>query len=121
MTEIFIKPVRYEVSVFPPDMHDAPASAMDAGTWVVTVEDRGHGKWAVIYGSGGRRPMVLSNQRGGEWDYEPIPSSRTDEWLDAHRFDLDTALKHAEQQAPFIKWNGMTAMDVLARHTAVTE
>jgi hypothetical protein len=119
MTEIFIKPVRYEVSVFPPAMQAAPGSAMDAGMWLVTVDDRGLGKWAVIYGSAGGRGRVLSTR--GEWDFEPIPSSRTDEWLDAHRFDLDTALKHAEQQAPFIKWNGMTAMDVLARHTGASD
>jgi len=45
--------------------------------------------WAVRSGS-----MCLSTQ--GEWDWEPMPSSRTDEWLGAHRFqNSDEAIRAA--------------------------
>jgi hypothetical protein len=114
MSERHVRATRYEVSVFPDSMRGDPASAMDASTWVVTVEDRGLGGWAVIYGDGGTRVRVLSDKGG--WVHEPIPSSRTAEWLATHRFCLSEALELAQQQAPFIKWNGMTAMDVLAKH-----
>lgn len=115
MSATYVRPTRFEVSVFPDEMREDPASAMDASTWVVTVEDRGLGGWAVVYGDGGVRVRVLSAE--GEWDYEPIPSSRTAEWLAMHRFTRAEALDMARQQAPLITWNGLTAVDVLARHS----
>lgn len=64
----------------------------------VTVEWRGPRldggvSWAVLY-----RSNRLS--RRGEWDYEPFPSSRTDEWISAHSWPtfseaLDAALRAA--------------------------
>lgn len=56
-------------------------------------------KWAVRWN--GR-----SLHRSGRWDWEPIPSSRTDRWLKSHRFELDTALKLAEKAAPQLVING---------------
>lgn len=36
--------------------------------------------------------------KNGEWDYEPFPSSRTDEWLAAHRFtSASEAIDHARR------------------------
>ena len=55
--------------------------------------------WAV-------RRMGRCLNRRGEWSYEPIPSSRTDRWLRAHRFDLETALRLAEKAAPKVTVNG---------------
>jgi hypothetical protein len=55
--------------------------------------------WAV-------RWMSRCLSRDGEWTLEPIPSSRTDEFLAAHRFDLDTALRLAKEAAPKITVNG---------------
>jgi hypothetical protein len=37
-------------------------------------------RWAIK-----QRGYVLN--KSGEWEYEPIPSSRTDEWLDTVRWD----------------------------------
>lgn len=50
--------------------------------------------------------------RDGGWDLEPIPSSRTEAWLKAHRFDLETALRLAEAAAPDVEVNGVKARDV---------
>lgn len=37
--------------------------------------------------------------KSGEWDYEPFPSSRTDEWLDQHRFSsAGEAIDHARRR-----------------------
>lgn len=51
----------------------------------------------------------------GGWDYEPLPSSREDDWLAAHRFDLETALAIAVKAAPSITVNGWTPATALAR------
>ena len=44
----------------------------------------------------------------GEWDYEPRPSSRTDEWIASHRFSVDEALRIARALAPDVVVNGWT-------------
>ncbi len=41
------------------------------------------------------------------------PSERDDDWLDAHRFDLDTALMLAKEAAPKVTVNGFTVADAL--------
>lgn len=55
-----------------------------------SIESRGHGKWAVVDG-----PFVLN--RDGEWEHEPLPSSRTEEFLARARFDLEEAFEAAAQ------------------------
>lgn len=95
---------RFEVSALPDD-HDARRY------FVLHVVHRGRGTWAVI------QPWEPAACLGvdGEWDWQPRPSERTDEWISAHRFDLDTALRLAEEHAPKLVVNGRTAADVLAR------
>lgn len=110
MAEVYQRVTRYELSVFPDEMLMDKSAAMDASMWVVAVEDRGMGRWAVVRGV---RQCLGAD---GEWDYEPSPSNREDDWLDAHRFDLETALRLAREQAPKVRINGMTALDILARH-----
>jgi hypothetical protein len=95
----------YEVSCVPGD-------TIDADSFTIQVEYRGHDKWAVLL----RRMWCLSVE--GEWDYEPQPSSREDDWLATHRFDLDTALRLAKEQAPLIKVNGYTVADAIAMEAA---
>lgn len=68
------------------------------------VQMDGSVQWAV-------RWMGRCVNRRGEWSYEPIPSSRTDRWLKAHRFDLETALRLAEKVAPEITLNGRKATE----------
>lgn len=88
-----------------------PGSAPQWYLWALKVEWRGEPGWAVLGG-----PYCLGTD--GDWDFEPSPSSRTDEWTQAHRFDLDTALRLAREHAPKVNVNGMTPADVLAREAA---
>src|SRR6185436_1092107 len=76
-----IEAVAYVVSCFPPDDDEA-------GTWDVRVESRGEGRWAVCH-------FRYCADADGNWDYEPSPSNREDDWKATHRFDLDTALELA--------------------------
>lgn len=93
----------YQVCAVPED---------EAGNYLsfVIKVDRTHhtGLWAVRL-----RSRCLSVD--GTWDYEPLPSSREDDWLDRHRFDLDTALRLAAERAPHVTVNGIAVADVLAR------
>lgn len=99
-----VRPTRYEVSCIPPD-------DINARGFTLTVEYRGRDLWAVL-----NNPFCLS--RDGEWDYEMRPSEREDDWLAAHRFDLDTALKLAREHAPEMTCNGWTVADALAARAA---
>lgn len=90
---------QWEVSCLPND-------SVNRGHFTITVEWRGPGSWAVK-----RWSSCLSSS--GKWDHESIPSEREDEWLAEHRFDLDTALRLARENAPLIRVNGHTVADVL--------
>jgi hypothetical protein len=84
-------------------------TSLDATYWDITVEWRGGTTWAVLSGSG---HTCLG--RGGEWDYEPQPSSRTDEWIATHRFSEDEALALAKSVIGTVRVNGKTAQEHLA-------
>lgn len=101
MSEPQVRVTRYEVSVLPGDDVNYPL-------YVLAVEARGAGRWAVV-----RHRQCLGVD--GEWSWESVPSEREDEWLAAHRFDLDTALRLARESAPGVIVNGMTAARVLER------
>lgn len=101
MTEITVRPTEYTVSCFP-EGHE------DASSWDVKVEYRGPGSWAVT------RFHRCYGRRGQEV-FEPSPSSRTDSFKKAYRFDLDTAMAIAKRVAPKVVVNGMTPAQVLAR------
>lgn len=94
-----VQATRYVVSCFPPDSEEG-------GHFNLAVEYRGRGLWAVT-----RHKQCLGTD--GEWSWESIPSEREDEWLDSHRFDLDTALKLAKEHAPLVTVNGFTVADAL--------
>lgn len=113
---IYPRVTEYEVSVFPDSLRDSDdmLTASEANTWVITVAYRGCGKYAVIHGSG-RSSMPLVLGADGEWDYEPRPSSREDDWLTTHRFDLATAMKLAAEHAPKVTINGVKATEILAK------
>jgi hypothetical protein len=95
-----VRVTRYEVSCIPQEN-------INALHFTATVEWRGHGRWAVL-----RLGECLGAD--GEWDYEPRTSAREDDWLDTHRFDLNTALQLAKEAAPKLTVNGWTVDDVLA-------
>jgi hypothetical protein len=110
---IYPRVTEYKVSVFPPEMTDGDdvLAAEEAETWSLTVAWRGRGKWAVT-----RFRHCLGAD--GEWGFEPSPSNREDDWLATHRFDLETALRFAAEHAPKVTVNGLTALDILAKHRA---
>lgn len=100
--EVFVRPTRYEVSALPEDH-------LFGHLLTVDVEYRGDGLWAVTLP---RVRAVLSVE--GEWSYEIAASERTDEWLAAHRFDADTALRLAREKALTLTARGKTAAEHLA-------
>jgi hypothetical protein len=100
-TPAYATATRYTVNVL-------PETDINAHVFEITVEYRGHGQWAVL-----RHGWCLNQD--GSWDYELCPSEREDEWIAAHRFDLDTALDLAKEAAPEVTVNGLTAADALAR------
>ena len=101
--EPIVTPTRYQVTCIPESVNP-----LESDLFAITVEYRGHGLWAVL-----KRRECLS--KSDEWDYEPLPSSREDDWLAEHRFDLDTALERAKHHAPLVKINGHTVESVLAK------
>jgi hypothetical protein len=122
LSGVYTRPVQYHVSVWTDAQRLAPATAMDAWTWCVTVAGRGHDRWAVIRGGDGalrdnRNPAVCLSAAGA-WEWERIPSDRTDDWLKLHRFSLADALALAREHAPRVTISGMTAAEVLERHRA---
>jgi hypothetical protein len=94
-------PTEYTVSCI-------PEGNINRHLYEVTVSYRGDGRWAV-----GRSGDCLGAD--GEWDWEPSPSSREDDWLATHRFDLDTALDLACEAAATVTVNGFTVEDTLRR------
>lgn len=84
-----------------------PEDDINAMQVTVQVQWRGGGRYAVIH-----RSMCLSAD--GEWDYESIPSERTDEWKVAHRFSYEEACSLAEKAALTVTCNGLNAEALLA-------
>jgi hypothetical protein len=74
--------------------------------YAIKVAYRGDGLWAVLNGG-----FCLGTD--GEWDYEPSPSGRDDDWLATHRFDEATALRLAEEAAPTVEVNGITVAEAM--------
>jgi hypothetical protein len=98
--EAVVHPTRFDVSCLPLD-------DINAHGFTLTVEYRGRGKWAVL-----NSRWCLSST--GEWEWESIPSEREDDWLETHRFDLETAQRLAVEAAPKMVCNGWTVADALA-------
>lgn len=78
----------------------------EATIWAVRIEWRGDDRWAVCTGN----TAVLG--RNGMWHHEPLPSSRTDQWLADHRFSLEEAWSLAIAAADTLTVNGMTWKDL---------
>lgn len=84
-----------------------PEEHPDSYSFTITVEYRGQGTWAVCW------PGCGCWGTDGDWDYEPIPSSREDGWLERHRFTEDEALRIAHCLAPGLKIGRYTVDDIL--------
>jgi hypothetical protein len=99
-----VKATRYDVCCL-------PEGNVNARHFTLRVEYRGRDRWTVTDG-------FLCLGKDGEWSYESIPSEREDEWLAAHRFDEETALRLAKEAAPKVTVNGHTVADALAMTAA---
>ncbi|MGV2914650.1 hypothetical protein [Streptomyces alfalfae] len=99
--EATVQAVEYTVSCVPED-------DIDGHLFGIRVQYRGQGRYAVIRSA----DMCLGTD--GTWDYGVKEYDRGDAWLDAHRFDLDTALRLAKAQAPLVTINGHTVTDAIA-------
>lgn len=87
----------------------AEGAFVDSYIWDIQVAYRGKDRWAVLHAG-----SALS--RAGEWDWEPSPSSRDDEWLDDHRFAREEALELARAWAPLVRVNGRNAEELVRFH-----
>lgn len=94
----------YTVSALPED-------DVNAHHFSIKVAYRGGGRWAVLHNG-----WCLN--RAGQWEYEHVPSERTDEWLAEHRFPLGEALAMARAELPRLVVNGMTTAQAVARSSA---
>jgi hypothetical protein len=84
-----------------------PEDDLDSHVFEIRVQYRGNGRYAVI-----RMGSCLGAD--GTWDQGVKEYDRGDDWLDAHRFDLDTALRLAKEAACHVTVNGFTVTDALA-------
>lgn len=97
-----VRPTQFEVCCLPEDDDEAYA-------FTLTVEWRGPGDlWAVC-----RMRQCLGAD--GNWDREPSPSNREDDWKATHRFRLDEAIRLAKDAARQVVVNGWTVEAALAR------
>lgn len=99
--EAVVHAVEYTVNCLPED-------DLDGHAFEIRVQYRGNGRYAVI------QHGHLCLGADGTWDQGVKEYDRGDAWLDAHRFDLDTALRLAKEQAPLVTVNGFTVADALA-------
>lgn len=83
-----------------------PEDSINHDPWSIQVAWRGGESYAVV----NRFRQCLSVD--GKWSHEPMPSSRTERWIAAHRFDYQTALRLACEEAPRVVVNGKTAAQV---------
>ncbi len=82
-----------------------PEDNVNYHVYAVKVQWRGAEQYAVMHAG-----FALGTD--GEWEYEPIPSGRDDDFVAAHRYGYDEALRLANEVAPTIDVNGRTATEV---------
>lgn len=101
-----VLPTAYVISCLP-EGHD------ERFMYTVQVRYRGDGLYAVKH-------TLRCYGTDGTWEYEPDfdeDDEAEDAWLKAHRFDHDTALRIAREQAPRLTYRGRTVADALATPT----
>jgi hypothetical protein len=101
LPDVSVQVTRYEVSLL-------PEGDVNRHVFTIDVEYRGADRWAVT-----RHGSCLGSD--GTWDFGVKQYDRGDDWLAAHRFDLDTALRLARDAAPHVVVNGHTATDAYRR------
>ncbi|MFC7344903.1 hypothetical protein [Saccharopolyspora griseoalba] len=96
-----------EVRVSQYEVSFVPESSPARRHYTLRVVHKGFDRWAVTDGS-----LTLGSD--GEFVYETGDDRMDLGWLEAHRFDLDTALDLAKRHAALMEVNGRTVHDVLA-------
>lgn len=99
-----VRPTEYTVSLL-------PEGDVNAHPYAITVQYWGGGRWAVVH-------LGSCLGRDGTWDYGVKEYDRGDDWLNAHRFERETALQLAREAAPKVTVNGITALQAYARTAA---
>jgi len=100
-----------EYRVYPTGYDEATFS--DKYTYSITVEERGDNRWAV-------KGIFYVLNKDGEWEHEPRPSSREDDFLERCRFTEEEALRRALEVVDTVKINGQTIIEADARVKART-
>lgn len=99
-----IEATRYTVY---PDGYDVDSPDPDVLDWVIGIERRSLGYWAVTDGAN-----VYT--REGKPTYEPLPSARTEKFKKQTRFRLDTAQEVAIRVSEARRFHGMTWTEFVA-------
>jgi hypothetical protein len=92
---------------------EIPPGSVNRSAWQVTVEFRGvdDATGAYLYTV---KHLSECLRRDGTWEYEPLPSNRSDKFQARTRFPLAEAQKLAFVACQTVKVNGRTAADVVA-------
>lgn len=98
-----VRATQYEVSILPED-------DINYRLYAVQVRRRSDGEWMVV-----NRAMDACYGLDGVWADGVKPYGRGDDWVRAHRFDEETALRLAREAAPQVTVNGITAAQALER------
>lgn len=111
-TTVHTRATTYTVTCLPDDPYDGDA-------WAITVQFMGAHRWGDPRPADQQWAVLLRSHwnlsHEGKWDLRPSSDSDGfDDWIVAHRFDLETALKVAAEQAPHVKVNGCTPVELLA-------
>ena len=89
-------------TVYPTGFNEATFT--DKHTWTITVTDGMRHGWAV-------RWMGECLNSDGEWEYEPIPSSREDDFFARCRFPEQEAIERAKAVVDSLVINGRTFIE----------
>lgn len=97
----------YTVSVLPLD-------DINGYNFSLVLTRAGDGRWSVRQQA--RREFYLNAQ--GKWDQDPGPE-QSKKWVNAHRFDLETAQRLAEAAALHHELNHITASELIGREPLI--
>jgi hypothetical protein len=114
--EPIVQATKYTVNCLPED-------GIDSHVFAITVEYRGDGRWGVYrnahrcLGADGEWSWGYNWRDGaqepdGDEEWAEYHAGR-DAWLEAHRFDEETALRLAREHAPRVTVNGLTVRAAL--------
>lgn len=103
-------PVNVNVQLTCVAVSPLPIEHPDWEMYAIKVQWRGNDVWAVTRGR-----QCLN--RDGEWEWEPLLSNGSEEFLARCRFDYDTALRLAVDAAPKVRINGRSAAEIAREDT----